>query len=241
MKVTILPSPHDAITRTAGLIADQVRAKPASVLGLATGGTMERVYDALTSAEDVDFAGVTTFNLDEYVGLSPGDPQSYHAYMQRHLFDRVPAPFHRTHIPRGDVANLMAEAAAYEAAIHAAGGIDLQLLGIGTNGHIGFNEPDSPFDTRTRVVTLSDATRTANSRYFNSLDAVPTQAVTMGIATILSAKRIVLLAVGSGKAGAVQRMIEGSISPDCPASSLQRHHDVHVILDQAAAALLAPK
>jgi glucosamine-6-phosphate deaminase len=227
------------VARTAGIIADQLRQRPDSVLGLATGGTMEPVYADLVArhrAGDCSFARARSFNLDEYVGLAPAHPRSYHAYMQAQLFDHVDLPADRAHLPRGDAARPRAEAAAYEALIAAAGGIDLQLLGLGRNGHIGFNEPTSSLGSATRVKTLTQGTLDANRRFFDDAAAMPRYAITMGIATILRARRIVLLALGAEKAEAARDMIEGPVAAVCPASALQMHPATTVILDSAAAA-----
>ncbi|PZX11717.1 glucosamine-6-phosphate deaminase [Palleronia aestuarii] len=237
MKVLILPDAQKAADRTAEVIAATVTARPDATLGLATGGTMEGVYEHLVTLGP-DMSRSTTFNLDEYVGLSPDHPQSYRRFMQTHLFDPLGMPRKRTHLPRGDAPDPEAEARRYERAIADAGGIDLQLLGIGRNGHIGFNEPSSSLGSRCRIKTLTRATRDANSRFFASLDEVPRHAITMGIATILDARRVVLLATGSAKARAVADMVEGPISARCPASALQLHPAADIICDEAAAAEL---
>jgi glucosamine-6-phosphate deaminase len=218
-----------------------VNRKPDIVLGLATGGTPVGMYEELVRRhreDGVDFSRVTSFNLDEYVGLPASHPQSYRTYMYIHLFEKINIDEKRTHIPRGDAPDLAAECERYEREIVRAGGIDVQVLGIGTNGHIGFNEPGSTAETTTRVVQLTKSTVEANARYFDSAQAVPTQAVSMGIRNILAAKRILLLASGQSKAEAVQRMLEGEITPELPASLLRHHGDVTVILDRQAASLL---
>lgn len=240
MKVLILPDAQ-AATRCAGdLVLGAVRANPALVLGLATGGTMEPLYRHLAQARGaLSFAGVTTFNLDEYVGLPPTHPQSYHSYMHHHLFGLIDIPPARAHLPRGDAPDPQAEAARYEAAIAAAGGIGLQLLGLGTNGHIGFNEPNSSLGSRTRIKTLTRSTRADNARFFDHPADVPRHAITMGIATILDAREIVLLATGQAKARAARAMIEGPLAAMCPASVLQLHPKATIILDAAAAQDLA--
>lgn len=241
MKVLILETPEAAYDRATGLICDLIADNHRAVLGLATGGTMSPVYERLVARHraGLSFAGVTTFNLDEYVGLAPEDPQSYRSYMKQHLFDLTDIDPARTHLPRGNAANPVLEADRYEEAIRHAGGIDLQMLGIGANGHIGFNEPTSSLRSRTRVKTLTRETRAANSRYFESPEAVPTFAITMGIATILDSRSCVLLATGAKKADAVAAMVEGPLSAICPASALQMHPHVTVIADGAAASKLA--
>ena len=238
MKVLIFNSSDKAIARATDIVADALRANPRAVLGLATGGTMLPLYKALCSFEGLSFAQVTTFNLDEYIGLPPDHPASYHSYMREVLFDHVDIPLAQTHLLRGDAQDPMAEARAYEAKIDQAGGIDLQLLGIGRNGHIGFNEPTSSLGSRTRVKTLTVETRSANRPYFERDEDVPQYALTMGVQTILGARHCVLLATGANKANAVARMIEGPISAACPASALQMHPNTTIILDQDAASQL---
>jgi glucosamine-6-phosphate deaminase len=242
VKVLILDTAEAASDRAAGLLLAEVQKKPKVVLGLATGGTMMPVYDRLIAGhlgEGISFAQVTTFNLDEYVGLSPDHKGSYHRYMREKLFDRINIDLCRTHLPRGDAPEPVAEAEAYENRIALAGGIDLQLLGIGRNGHIGFNEPTSSLASRTRIKTLSDDTRRANRPYFDSFDATPRFAITMGVGTILSARACLILALGADKAQAVARMVEGPITAACPATALQLHPQVTVVLDRDAAAELA--
>lgn len=241
MKVLILETAEAATDRGADLLLDAVRHKPSCVLGLATGGTMLPLYDRVCArhlAENVSFARVTTFNLDEYVGLASDHRCAYHSYMREALFDRIDIDIRRTHLPRGDAPDPVAEAAAYEERIATAGGIDLQLLGIGRNGHIGFNEPTSSLASRTRIKTLTDDTRRANQPYFDSLDDTPRFAITMGVGTILASKACVMVATGPAKAAAVARMVEGAISAASPATALQLHPQVTVILDRAAAAEL---
>lgn len=239
MKVLILDTAEAAEIRAAELIAAQLRAKPSSVLGLATGATMLPIYAALRRmhlAEGLSFAKATTFNLDEYVGLRPDHPASYHHYMREALFDHIDIDPARCFLPRGDAEDPAAEGPAYEAAIAQAGGIDLQLLGLGRNGHIGFNEPTSSLASRTRIKTLTDSTLAANRPYFAEDAAMPRFALTMGIATILDARACVLVATGAAKAEAVARMIEGPLGAICPGSALQLHPKATVIMDRAAAA-----
>ena len=236
MKILIYPDAATAGAQTARRIAARLAAQPRAVLGLATGGTMKPVYAALREGLGPGPVQFTSFNLDEYVGLPASHPQSYAHYMRAHLFDAVGLPAERAHLPRGDAADPVAEAARYEAAIAAAGGIDLQLLGLGANGHIGFNEPTSSLGSRTRVKTLTRKTVDDNARFFAPGETVPRRAVTMGIGTILDAREILLLATGPGKARAAARMIEGPLSAACPASALQLHAKVTVLLDEAAAA-----
>jgi glucosamine-6-phosphate deaminase len=241
VKVLILDTAEAASDRAAGLLLAVVQKKPMAVLGLATGGTMLPVYDRLIAghhSKGISFAQVTTFNLDEYVGLAPDHQGSYHHYMREKLFDRIDIDLGRTHLPRGDAPDPVAEAEAYEDRIALAGGIDLQLLGVGRNGHIGFNEPTSSLASRSRIKTLSDDTRQANRPYFDSLDVTPRFAITMGVGTILAARACLVLALGADKAQAVARMVEGAITAACPATALQLHPQVTVVLDRAAAAEL---
>lgn len=240
MKVLIFPDARTATARAADEIVRQVAAQPDTVLGLATGGTMEPVYARLRDGQyGVSFSKVTSFNLDEYVGLAPDHPQSYAAYMSHHLFDHLDFNRARTYLPRGNAVSPAMEALRYDRRIAESGGIDLQLLGLGSNGHIGFNEPASSLGSRTRVKTLAPRTRADNARFFESGEDVPRYAITMGIATIMEARTVLLLATGQAKASAARSAIEGPISAFCPGSILQLHPDATVILDEAAAGELA--
>ncbi len=239
MRVLIFQTAEAAVARVVRQISDQLLRKPASVLGLATGGTMEPVYAELVashSAGSVSFARATTFNLDEYVGLGPDHPCSFAAFMREKLFDRVDADQTRTHLPKGDAADPDAEAARYDGLIGELGPIDLQLLGIGVNGHIGFNEPTSSLRSRTRVKTLTSATREANKRFFAAGEATPKYAITVGIQNILDSASVMLLATGQSKAQAVAKMIEGPLGTYCPATALQLHPAATIVLDREAAA-----
>lgn len=240
MEVIVRPAPEDAVALAARLIDARLREKPDLVLGLATGRTMERVYDRL-AASGASFRRVRTFNLDEYVGLAPDDPRSYRSYMRRHLFERTDVDLANTHLP--DVEGDPGEAAArYEAAIRDAGGIDLQLLGLGENGHIGFNEPLSSLRSRTRDKTLTPETRVQNAAMFGGDPAaVPARAMTMGVGTILDAREVLLLATGPHKAGIVARALEGPITAMVSATALQLHPRCKVVLDEAAAGALASR
>lgn len=225
----------------ARLIADLTKAKPNAVLGLATGSTPVGIYRSLVetaAAEGITFKNVTTYNLDEYVGLTPDNEQSYAYYMNQHLFSKIDIPLNQTFLPDGMAADLDAFCAKYDRMLERAR-VDLQLLGLGHNGHIGFNEPDRELAAGTHVVTLDEATREANARFFASLDEVPTQAVTMGVGSILKAARILLVVRGADKAEVVKRALAGPVTTDCPASLLQLHADVTVLLDKEAASLLA--
>ncbi|MBL9055296.1 MAG: glucosamine-6-phosphate deaminase [Rhodobacteraceae bacterium] len=238
MKILIFNSSSRAVERAASAIADRLEANPRIVLGLATGGTMLDLYRDLvaqTAGRKLSFAQATSFNLDEYVGLAPDHPASYHSYMRECLFSKVDFSAENTHLPRGDATDLEAEARDYEARIAKAGGIDLQLLGIGQNGHIGFNEPSSSLASRTRIKTRTASTHSANACYFASPDQMPKYALTMGVGTILDSRECLLLATGPAKAAAVAAMVEGPVSASCPASVLQFHQHATVILDRAAA------
>jgi glucosamine-6-phosphate deaminase len=244
VKLVIVKDYNDMSKQAAKLIAEEVTRNPKTVLGLATGGTPVGMYRELVSLhqqDGVDFSQAQSFNLDEYVGLPSLHPQSYRTYMNENLFAHINLPAEKTHVPQGDAEDLEAECKRYEQAIAQAGGIDIQVLGIGNNGHIGFNEPGSAKDTTTRVVALTQSTIEANARYFDSIQEVPTQAVSMGIQTILGAKKIILLASGEAKAQAVSQMLEGEMTADVPASLLQLHPDVTVIVDEEAASVLSAK
>jgi glucosamine-6-phosphate deaminase len=241
MKVLILSDEDRAVSRAARLMADHVAKNPTTVLGLATGGTMVSLYNevvALSVREKLSFKKVTTFNLDEYVGLAPEHLGSYHTYMYNFLFSRIDLDSTLTHLPRGDTPDSDAEAARYENDIKAKGGIDLQLLGIGENGHIGFNEPSSSLASQTRVKTLTKTTVRANTRYFDGAKEMPRLAITMGVGTILESRECLVLATGTHKSSAVAAMIEGAVSASCPASALQFHRKVTVVLDDQAASSL---
>lgn len=239
MEIIIRPDAETGCRLGAKVIAKMVRDKPEAVLGLATGRTPMRLYQELIRMhreEDLDFSNVTTFNLDEYVGLSPKHDQSYRYFMEEHFFRHINIDPKRTHIPNGTVPDLHAECHAYEKRIADAGGIDLQLLGLGRNGHIGFNEPTGSLGSRTWIKILSEQTLKDNSEVFGSMDAMPRHAITMGVGTIMDARRCLLLAFGPAKVRAVLSMIEGSISAMCPGSALQTHPRATVILDESSAA-----
>jgi len=224
--------------RAAEQIAADIQQRDRLVLGLATGSTPLGVYQAWQEAVHqgrLRFANTITFNLDEYTGLSRSHPQSYWSFMKEHLFDHVDLDPQNLHMPRGDAPDLEEEGRAYERAIAAAGGIDIQLLGIGRNGHIGFNEPGSALGEGTHVVSLSDSTRAANARFFERGADVPTHAITMGLRSIMNARQIVLLASGESKSDAVAKAILGDVTPQLPASVLQLHPNCLFVLDEAAA------
>ena len=234
---------YDGMSRRAAkIVAEVINGEENPVLGLATGETPIGFYRELVGMYDdgeVDFSDVTTFNLDEYLGLPQSHPQSYHRYMEKHLFEKVNIREENTHIPDGTAENPAKACKDYERAIEKHGGIDIQLLGIGENGHIGFNEPGSPFDSRTRVVELAEKTIKDNSRFFESKEKVPREAISMGIETIMEADRILLLASEERKADAVKQAVEGPVTQDAPASVLQRHPDCRFILDEKSASKLS--
>lgn len=229
---------YDSISRrAANIMAAEVIRRPDCVLGLATGSTPIGAYReliAMCKNGDVDFSQVRTVNLDEYKGLAPTHDQSYRYFMQDNLFDHINIDPANTHVPNGLAADDAAECAGYDGLIESLGYADLQLLGVGNNGHIGFNEPGSSFIKATHVVDLAKSTINANSRFFDSVDMVPRQAVTMGIGCIMAARRVLVVANGEGKANALYAAICGPISPECPASILQLHNDVVVVADEAA-------
>ncbi len=241
MRVCIFDTAEQACRAAATLIASQILRKPDCILGLATGSSPIPCYKELIrlyEAGILDFSQVRSYNLDEYVGLTPDHPCSYHYFMQDNLFDHVNIVPANTHVPEGISDDLTASAAAYDEAIRQAGGIDMQLLGIGRNGHIGFNEPGSQFIYGCHVVDLSESTIDANKRFFDSADDVPRQAVSLGIGTIMAAKTVLLIATGSDKAEAVRDSVKGEVSPLVQASILRTHPDTIFFLDRAAAALL---
>lgn len=241
MEVIIRSDADNAATLVARLIAARLQATPDLVLGLATGRTMERVYDQL-AAMGLDFSRCRSFNLDEYIGVPEEDEHSYRSYMDNRLFSRVNIARTNTHVPNGMAPDLGAEAARYERRIRETGGIDLQLLGIGEDGHIGFNEPLSALMSRTREKALSPRTRQQNAAMFGGdADRVPTRALTMGVGTILEARELLLLATGTAKAAIVAKAMEGPITAMISASALQLHPRCKVVLDQAAASALTQR
>jgi glucosamine-6-phosphate deaminase len=239
MEVIIRPNAEAAADLVAWVIARELRSNPRPVLGLATGRTMEPVYARLVTMhreERLDFSACRTFNLDEYVSLAGDDPHSYRHYMNHHLFHQVNIDLSNTHLPDGTAADLDAECANYERLISQAGGIDLQLLGIGHTGHLGFNEPLSAFRSRTMVRALSPITREQNGVLFENPDQIPLRAITMGVGTILDCRRCLLLASGEDKAAIVAKAVEGPITSMISATALQLHPRCTVVVDEAAAA-----
>jgi glucosamine-6-phosphate deaminase len=242
MRVVIL-SDADAVARFgADIFIQQILHKPDSVFGLATGSTPLALYQQLIAAyqnKKISFKNVSSFNLDEYWGLAATHPQSYHHFMNQHLFDHIDIDKNQTYIPQGDAADPFMACQNYENKIKEHGGIDIQLLGIGRNGHIGFNEPSSALMSRTRVKTLTRETIADNARFFAADEYQPHMALTMGIGTILDAKKIILLATGKSKASAIKACVEGPLTAACPASALQLHPQAILILDEDAASELS--
>ena len=242
MRVIVTDSYEQMGLEAAKLVAGHIYLKPNSILGLTTGSTPLSMYEHLIDMHrtvGLDFSEVTTFNLDEYIGIDADNPQSYHYFMQKNFFNHINIKTDNTHIPNGMAVDIEAETVRYEQLIANKGGIDLQVLGIGQNAHIGFNEPDVRFVPSTHKVKLKEETIAANSRFFNNIDEVPHYAISMGIKTIMSATRIVLLANGRHKSKAIYNALCGSITPEVPASILQLHRDVVVIVDKEAAELLS--
>lgn len=241
MKIIVVNNYNEMSKKAANIIASQIILNSNSVLGFATGDTPLGTYKELINIYnegDIDFSDIKTFNLDEYYHLPKENPQSYNFYMSENLFKRVNVKPENIHIPNGMCDSIEDECASYEETIKQAGGIDLQLLGIGRNGHIGFNEPDLKFEATTHLVHLDEDTIKANSRFFDSIEEVPTKAISMGIKTIMQAKKIVLLASGVEKSEAIYNTVKGSITPEVPASVLQLHPDVTVIIDKDAGSRL---
>lgn len=218
--------------KAANIIAAEMILNKSAVLGLATGSTPIGIYNRLielNKAGDIDFSNISTVNLDEYCGLSPESPNSYRFFMNQNLFDKVNVKAENTHVPNGNAANLEQECERYNTLIKSLGGIDIQLLGIGKNGHIGFNEPGTSFRKGTHVIELMQETRIANSRFFSSLEEVPKSAITVGIHTIMNAKRIVLVANGKEKREILEKAFSGGVTPEIPASILALHPNLTVI------------
>ncbi|MBE6558026.1 MAG: glucosamine-6-phosphate deaminase [Ruminococcaceae bacterium] len=237
MKTIICKNYEEMSARAAEIVADVMKADPACVLGLATGSTPVGMYKKLidmNKAGEIDFSKVTTVNLDEYYPIAPDNDQSYRYFMNENLFNHVNIDKTKTYVPDGMAADPDEACAAYEALVKKVGPADIQVLGIGQNGHIGFNEPADALEVATHVTGLTESTIKANARFFASESDVPTKALTMGIGTILSAKKIIILANGAAKAEAVKKMLAGKLDTSCPASMLNLHADVTVICDEAA-------
>jgi len=240
MKLVICKDYDEASLKASEIVINQIKNKPNSVIGLATGSTPVGLYKKLIEGfknGEISFKQVTTFNLDEYLGISHNHPESYHAFMRDNLFKDVDIQEKNIHIPSSDLKNAEKNALNYTKALQKVQ-VDIQLLGIGTNGHIGFNEPGSSFDNETFAIALTEQTRHDNLRFFNTIEEVPTHAVTMGIKTIYRSKKIILMATGLTKADAIYGMLKGPITPDLPASALRNHPDLVVIIDELAASKL---
>ncbi len=236
MRIEIFTDHEGVSVRAANILSDAITKIPNGVFGFATGSTPERLYELLVDRYkrgEITFGEMTTVNLDEYIGLPANHEQSYSAFMQHHLFGHVNVRPSSVHFPGAD-----SNPAKFDQLIQTIGGIDLQILGLGANGHIGFNEPGSAFDSRTRIVNLAPSTIRDNARFFNHSEDVPRQAVTMGIKTIMEARKILLLASGSGKSEAVALCLESPQTEEVPGSCLQSHSDVTILLDEAAASSL---
>lgn len=241
MNILVFENEEQISKASGALIGAQVINNPKCVLGLATGSTALTPYKTLIRMYErkaVSFKDVTTFNLDEYCKLDPKDKNSYRSFMNDNLFSHIDINTDNTHFLDGNAEDIEAECDNYEKMIENAGGIDIQLLGIGSNGHIAFNEPADDFPAKSHIVALKESTIKDNARFFNSIDEVPTHALTMGIGSIMKAKKIIIIAIGENKAQAVHDMVKGKITPQCPASVLNLHNDVTVMVDEAAAKLL---
>ena len=243
MRIIVAKDYQELSVKAASILAAEIALNPECVLGLSTGSTPIGAYDQLVERYErgeVDFSKVSTVNLDEYEGLSGEDEQSYRYFMNKHLFDRVNIEQSNTYIPDGMAADTQKECEKFEEIIQKLGGIDVQLLGIGFNGHIGFNEPDSIFRNKTHVTPLDEVTVEANKRFFDSADDVPKFAYTMGVGTIMRGKKLLLLVSGAGKAEIVAKAFCGEIDPQVPASILQVHPDVTIVGDEAALSKILP-
>ncbi len=241
MKVVVCKTYDDVSREAAKIVAEQINNKPDTVLGLATGSSPVGMYKELARLNKegkLDFSKVTTFNLDEYFPIKRSNDQSYYYFMFTNLFNHVNIDKENVNVPNGEVSDPDAECRAYDEKIENYGGIDLQVLGIGHNGHIGFNEPDEKLIAATHVTSLTESTFNANSGYFENPKDMPMKALTMGLAPIMKAKKIVMVISGKSKAPIVKRMLDGTIGTDCPASVLSMHNDVTVFLDEDAASLL---
>lgn len=240
MEVRIFDTADEIAIACADIFTDIIKNKPDCILGLATGASPVKTYNELIrryNNGEISFENVKTFNLDEYCDLPRDDKNSYYTFMHENLFNSVNIKEENVHIPDGNAADPDAHAKSYDAMIDAAGGIDIQLLGIGTNGHIGFNEPSDAFSEGTFKVKLTDSTIKSNSIYFDD-DSMPRYALTMGINSIMKAKKIVLIATGEAKADAIKATVDGEVTPMCPASVLKNHKDAILLIDKAAAKLL---
>ena len=241
MKVIIVENYEEASQEAAKIFINQVKEKPNSILGLATGSTPVRMYELLREDHEknhTSYKDVKSYNLDEYFGLDASHPQSYHYFMYKNLFDHININPENIHIPNGMTDDVDAECERYDELIKEAGGVDIQVLGIGNNAHIGFNEPTINFEKGTHLVQLEDSTIEANSRFFDNIEDVPKKAITMGVGSIFKSRKIMLIATGENKAEAIYNTVYGKVVPEVPASILQFHSDIVLILDKEAAKLL---
>jgi glucosamine-6-phosphate deaminase len=240
MKIIICDNKQEIGKKAAEIILNEIKRKPESVIGFATGSSPIPTYESLIDdfkKNKTDWTKVSTFNLDEYVGLNSDHPQSYRHFMNQTLFKHINLNLANTNVPSG-VGDVDKNISDYESKISSMGGIDLQLLGIGINGHIAFNEPGTSFSSKTRIENLTDITIQANSRFFASMSEVPKTAITMGIGTIMKAKKIILVADGTNKAMAISQLVDGKYSPEWPCTALQKHKDFTLIIDRLAASKL---
>lgn len=241
MKVIIVENYEEASQEAAKIFINQVKENPQSILGLATGSTPIRMYELLREDHEknhTSYKDVKSYNLDEYFGLDASHPQSYHYFMYKNLFDHININPENIHIPNGMTDDVDAECERYDELIKEAGGVDIQVLGIGNNAHIGFNEPTINFEKGTHLVQLEDSTIEANSRFFDNIEDVPKKAITMGVGSIFKSRKIMLIATGENKAEAIYNTVYGKVVPEVPASILQFHSDIVLILDKEAAKLL---
>lgn len=241
MDIKIFDNPSQIGSAAAEIIINKIKENDSAILGLATGSSPIPTYKCMIeayNAGEVSFKNVKSFNLDEYCGIPASDPNSYYTFMHENLFNSIDIKEENVRVPEGNPENVEEFCKSYDADIKAAGGVDIQVLGIGRNGHIGFNEPADEFTKGTYKVQLTQSTIDANKRFFEKIEDVPTEAITMGVESILDAKEIILIATGTDKAQAIRDMIKGEVSPACPASILQNHSNIHVFIDNDAASLL---
>ena len=241
MDIYITKDYDEMSKKAAEVVASVVKEKENPILGLATGGTPAGLYKeliAMNKAEEIDFSKTSAFNLDEYYPISKESDQSYHYFMRENLFKHINIDTDKTYIPDGSAEDVEKESEAFDKLVRDTGGVDMQILGIGTNGHIAFNEPADNFPTKTQKVNLTESTIEDNARFFDNIDDVPKEAITMGIGTIMNSKRIIMLASGANKAEAIKETVLGNVRPQLPASILQFHKDVTIVLDEAAASEL---
>lgn len=241
MDIKIFENTSEIGKAAAKIIVDKIKENDSAILGLATGSSPIPTYNCLIQAYkdgEISFKNVKSFNLDEYCGIPASDPNSYYTFMHENLFNSIDIEESNVRVPEGNPSDVEQFCKSYDEDIKAAGGIDIQILGIGRNGHIGFNEPADEFTKGTYKVALTESTIDANKRFFEKIEEVPREAITMGVESILDAKEIILIANGTDKAQAIHDMIKGEISPSCPASILQKHNNIHIFIDKDAASLL---